>query len=301
MTLEISTESLQVLPIEPIPFTVSIFNNTNGFIRGVPVILPNAGYIKIFIAVGEGPFELFRTADWPLANVLPPKKEPKPLKPGYNRQVNGFLYFARRAVYPGSDPKDFVKQHLLGEPGVYRIKTVLTDRLSKKTIESNILTIKVTQPVGQDALAYEFLKSQRSPYFLLRTFGSGSSKQQQKVITEQENFLSQFPDSRYARYVKYSLGNTYTNKGNDYLDVAITLLEEAAGYKDFFLAEKALGRLVDVSLKQEKLDKAQHYNNILKKRFPDSPEAKVAASMIGKVLSGTKKYEIETQPGRQAH
>jgi hypothetical protein len=78
-------------------------------------------------------------------------------------------------------------------------------------------------------------------------------------------------------------------KGGDFLNSGTRMLEQAADIEGFFLADKALSQLVTVSLKINNVDKAQYYYNILKTRFPNSPENKVALSQINKVLFDTKK------------
>lgn len=207
LTLQIATEEPAPLPMEPIPITISVFNSTENPILGYPVIRPNAGFLKIFVASEAERFKQFKTADWPFVLVPSPKKR-TPLEPGYRNEVSGFLYFASPAAPHRFDPNALMEQHLLPSPGIYRVKATLKDRYSNQTIESNVITIEVQEPTGENSLAYDFLKEQSYPYFLMSTFGRHWSKRDQAAIRKKEKFLSRFPNSGYARYVYYSLGRT---------------------------------------------------------------------------------------------
>ena len=199
------------------------------------------------------------------------------------------MYFAQSTVPHRLDPNSFSKQHLLPEPGGYQIKAVLKSLDNQGKIESNILTVRVLQPTGENALAYEYMRNIRKPYFLMRIFGGGRRGKTRQFISAQEDFLRQFPTSKYARYVNYSLGHTYTIKRGDFLNSGMKMLEQAADCEDFFLANKALSWLITISLKNDNVDKAQYYHNILKTRFPNSSEYKEASYEISNILSNRKK------------
>ena len=296
LTFQISTQSPTAFPMEPIPVTISLSNNTDSSIWACPAIrpdpantTPNTGICEIFVRSEDSEFEFFPTADW---ICISNEKKSVELVPGFKRQVTGFLYFAQPTLPHSFDPNNFSKQHLLPAPGNYQIKAVLNSRdRPPGRIESNILTIKVLQPEGVNGLAYEYMKSVRKPYFLMRIFGQVGRGKKAYFVSAQEDFLERFPDSKYARYVKYSLGLTYTLEKGDYLTPGIKMLEQAADDEGFFLAKDALMRLVKISLQSDTVDKAQGYHNILKTRFPDSLENRATSHEIWNVLSNRKNQD----------
>ena len=291
LTLKIATTAKDVLPLEPIPITITLFNTTEKPVKGHTVITPNAGFLEIYVATGYQPFEKFRTGDWPCAGVEVTERQ---LEPGKVHAVSGYLYYGQAA-----DPDKEKGRYLLSSPGIYRIKAVLKDKGGKKEIQSSILTVEAKTPTGDDINAYEFLKGLQDTEdkdsagrpvsytsFLMSTGERKPGPRQQKVMEKQEEFLAAFPNSRYSRYVCYSLGCTY--RLGEKVKRGMLLLEKAGSYDDFFLAPKALGLIVETCLKQKDLNKAKKHLATLKRRFPDSPSAKGAAVQVGKDASDTR-------------
>ena len=94
-------------------------------------------------------------------------------------------------------------------------------------------------------------------------------------MDKKEQFLSKFPKSRYARYIEYSLGITYITQQDEVLfRRGLELLEKAAGYKGFFLAEEAYEWLIRQRRKRGEQDKAKEYQAQMAARFPNSPEGR---------------------------
>jgi hypothetical protein len=273
LTLEIATEKREVLPMEPIPITITLSNDTAKGITGHPLIEPGAGFLSIYVAAGDQPFRRFPTADWPLLSF---GNETRILEHGFQRSVSGYVFYA----HPANLDKERHGQYLFESPGTYRIKAILKDLKGQEQIESNILSIKVKQPTGKDAAAYEFLKNLRNEQdkdvyygnFLLTSFGRSIIPRTQKVLDKKEEFISQFPNCRYARYIYYSLGDNYCLGVGKGVEHGITLLEKAAGYKDFFLAEEAMLKLIEVLSRQDEPKKAGKYKVIFARRFPKSEE-----------------------------
>lgn len=291
LTLKIATGAKGVLPLEPIPITITLSNATRNPIRAHTVIAPNAGFLEIYVATGNRPFEKFRTGDWPYALVA---LEERQLEPGEVHAVSGYLYYGHAA-----NPDKEKGRYLLSSPGIYRIKAVLKDAGGKEQIESNILAVEAKTPTGDDINAYEFLKGLQNTKdkdtdgklvsyvsFLISGAQRNPTARQQKVMEKQEKFLAAFPNSRYSRYVCYSLGCSY--RLGEKVKRGMLLLEKAGSYDDFFLAPEALRLLVETCLKQKDLNKAKKHLATLKRRFPDSPSARVAAVQVGKVASDTR-------------
>lgn len=270
LTLEIGTTVQKVLPMEPLPFTVTLSNSTEAPITAHAQIDPGCGILKIYVAEANKEFEQFHSADRPSLTGIRGKDV---LKPGFHTSFNGYLFYA----HPANLDKDNRGQYLFESPGIYRIKATFQDINGESKIESNILTVHAGQPSGQDAAAYKFLKNLQDSEdnevyygnFLLRDFAW------QQVLDKQEEFISRFPKSRYARYAYYSLGLTYRGRDSEKdAGRGIRLLEKAAGYEDFFLAKEALLKLIESFEDREETRKAWKYKKILARRFPDSDEGR---------------------------
>ncbi len=279
LTLRISPERQSVLALEPIPITITLSNNTDKVVQDPGPVAPNAGGLKIYDARGEGTFRRFRTADnWPVATLHMP--EGAVFGPGRVRTASGYLYYANP-----EDAEKEVGRYLLPEPGTYRIKAVLRHLRSTETIESNIMTVVAREPTGVDARAYELLKALPYRSFLLTTTGTYRSPEGLAVVAAKQELLREFPETRYARYLHYSLGFTYLLRRGEELERGMEMLEKAASYEDFIFATKALWFLAETSVKQGDLDRAERYLAILKERFPDSPTTRSVSATISAVRS----------------
>ncbi len=288
LTLKIATGAKGVLPLEPLPFTITLSNATPNPVRGHTAIAPGRGFLEIYVATGKRPFERFGDTSWGAGSGEVTERQ---LKPGELHAVSGYLYYAHAAR-----PSREKGRYLLPSPGIYRIKAVLKDKSGKEQIESNILAVEAKTPTGDDINAYKFLKGLqqntdkggrlRYPAFLM--YG-----RYQKMIEKKEEFLAAFPNSRYSRYVCYSLGNAYayTYRRGEKVKRGMLLLEKAGSYDDFFLAPVALQVLVKTCLKQKDLNKAKKHLATLKRRFAGSPSAHVAAVQVPVRTHAIRRHE----------
>lgn len=256
LTLEIATSAREVLPIEPMPITITLSNDTERPIRGHKQIDPGTGFLKIYVARANKPFEQFHSSDRPTLTGI---RGSDLLKPGFRISFSGYLFYA----HPANLDKEKWGQYFFESPGIYRIKAMFED-MDETRIESNVLTVEVKQPTGEDAAAYEFVKNlhnsqEKDVYcgdFLLTRFGRAITPKAQKVLDKKGEFISRFPNSRYARYVYYSLGNNYRLGVGKGVKRGVRLLERAASYEDFFLAKEALLKLIKTLTEQGQTEKA---------------------------------------------
>jgi len=271
LTLEISTTMEEVLPMEPMPISITLSNETASAIKGHTQVDPGIGLTKTYAAKGDGPFVEFKSSDWLLITGIGAEEV---IKPGFHESVSGYLFYAR----PDPIGKGTRGQYLFESPGTYRLKATFTDLSGEATIESNVLTIRVKEPTGPNAAAYEFLRSLSQdktpnlPYgdFLLRTFGRSITSESQKVLDRKEEFVSRFPDSEYAKYVYYSLGDDYRLGVGKGVERGIDYLKKAASYERFFLAYQAMTKLIDTLAEQNRTQEAEDYKKLLASRYPDS-------------------------------
>ncbi len=233
-TLRIETTDPNTLPMEPLSLSISLSNDSDHSIFGYGIITPGSGYILFAVSREDEPFRMVSDGDV-YANV---SVEPAEFAPGYRVEAQTFLYFGRRAK---SDP---LSQYAFPIPGTYKVKGMKFDIKNQMMIESNVLSVSIRQPTGVDMAAYDYLRRHTSSRLLRQTVGYSRGKTQWSVIRKQEEFIKKFPGSRYARYVHDSLGRTYLNGLKHEYDLGITHLEKAASVKDYFLADRALARLV---------------------------------------------------------
>jgi len=169
LSFTITTDSVDVLPLVPIPITLSLANNTDHTILACSAIAPNSSKTEIYVQYEDSGYRLFKTVDWPMATV---RLQNSPLWVGHKEGVSGYLYFSQPRLLPGRDPNDILDQHLLPGPGLYSLKASLRSLDGKEMIESNVLTLHVQEPSGADALAYWDLQKMKLPYFPLSTRGT---------------------------------------------------------------------------------------------------------------------------------
>ena len=120
LTLKISTEIKEILPMEPLPYIITLSNNTKKTIKGNNDINPGTGFTKIYVATDTNPFELFRSSDQPSLTGIVGKSD---LISGYSISFNGYLFCA----HPENLDKENRGQYLFESPGDYRIKVTFED------------------------------------------------------------------------------------------------------------------------------------------------------------------------------
>jgi hypothetical protein len=284
LTLKILVDQKEILPLEPVQVTLSLANETDTAILARTIFSHSVGGpLQVFIAAGDGPFQTFDPSDWPIVDYLTNPKGTT-FAPGWKDTVSAVLYDTRSG---DPDKTDQPWRFVLPNPGTWRVKATLKDLDGKQQIESNIVTFKAVEPVGEDAQAYAFLKGlqnrkdkdERGRHVSYSGFLTSSYLPH--VETLQEEFLAKFPNSRYARYLYYTLGRKYsTGQGKGGIQRGLEYLEKAGGYKDFFQAPEALGHLVKACAKQKDIEQAKRHLATLQKEYPDSPSARYAAYYV---------------------
>ena len=278
LTLEISADLKEILPMEPLPITITLYNKTEVPIMSIANINPSFGLIQIYIAEESQTFEKFRSSDWALKSG--PRVE-SVREPGFKKSVTGYYFYA----HPTNLDKEKRGQYLFESPGIYQIKAIFKDSKIEKQIESNVLKIEAKEPKREDAAAYKFIKEMQDDEdkevyygnFLLRSYDYNKPQ----IMEKQKEFIRKFPNSKYSRLLYYSLGLTYTSEKNlksqeeqKTVKRGIEYLEKAAGYEDFFLAKDSILHLIEILSEVGETDKAMKYKRIFAKRFPDSTEGR---------------------------
>jgi hypothetical protein len=237
-------------------------------------IAPNQSKTEIFVRFEDGDYKLFQSADWAMANIT---LQDEPIWPGFKNEVNGYLYWSLPLKSSREDPNQILDRYLLPRPGQYKLQARLRSLDGKDQILSNVLEIHVQEPTDTDALAYDTLIQLKYPFFLMSINGTGEKPSERVLLTCQEKFLADHPQSQYAQYLEYTLGRTYmlkalfpeTVRKDELKEKGIALMEKAASHK-VFVAHNALKQLFDLALEGDQIEKAQNYMKDMKSRFPDS-------------------------------
>jgi hypothetical protein len=267
LTLTVESDREEVLPLEPLPVTLTLANETTTSIRCVYMLDPRFGDMWFEVAQAGQPFEVFFSSDWGMSTGA---TRPKTVEPGFRQSASGYLYCVDRS--PG---RELTTWSFFPVPGTYLLKAVLPDRTDQWQVESNTLRVQVVEPTGLDAEAYRFMRelpAERSyRMFLVTDYGSKSNEVRQK----QEQFFAQFPTSRYAHYIRFALGNAYIqSRDTEDLSTGIRLLEQAVADNNDIFAFQSLKRLLDLARQGGDPAKADEYRGVFAQKFPNSTEAK---------------------------
>jgi tetratricopeptide (TPR) repeat protein len=182
----------------------------------------------------------------------------------YRRTCGTYLWWG--------DTREGKGEALFPLPGSYLLRARLTSEDKDKTSEigSNVLTIRVEEPTGQDLSAWEYLKTDvleapaDRPFF----FWASGDKERALRAARLEWFARHFPESQYAVYAWYAIGIAEYGEKNP--DKAGPALEEVIKRKDFPLRDQALYYLMKICLKKGNIEKAEGHLAELEREYPDS-------------------------------
>lgn len=156
------------------------------------------------------------------------------------------------------------------EPGSYKILCVY-----RKKFNSNIITIQINEPQGNDKKAYEHLKKLSEDKDFLADFLTWPVPMHDrapkidipKKIKELEEFLALYPESDYTPYVQWTLGRYYRYQGSE--EKAIGILKKVIDLPerwDFVDHDDAMGYIVKsycglarAARKKKRLDEAEKH------------------------------------------
>jgi hypothetical protein len=270
LTLRLASPVTKVLPMEPFIVWVALSNQTTRTIKGLVFLHPSYGFVSFKVARNNGPFEPFQPFPFQDRRNDSRIGREESLAVGYRRAEVAYLSHAEAAELKGGR-----SAHLFESPGTYRIKAILHDGNKQGETESNVLEVRVDEPTGLNARAYQFLKGLPSEPayngFLVNDGASGTAQE------KQVEFMKTFPDSRYAGYIRWTLGRAYCKpkEGKD-REQGIRLLEQVAADSDEILAVEALQRLSELALQGGDPAKADQYSSVMAK--------KVSASVLWREL-----------------
>jgi hypothetical protein len=208
LTLNLATLKPQVLPLEPIPFTLTLTNNTNAPVTVETALSFAWGGVRLEIKKPNGTV------------VVPPQ----------NTYVTGRMIIVPKDLRPdeklvSTEVFGFKIQDYFGQVGRYQVRATLYNR-DGKTVRSGWVTINVEEPTSTDKIGYDYLKKK------LDKHSDNASPFNTWDTDELEEFVLQHPGTTYADYARYTLGNRYFERDKE---KAETHLRQIHG--DFVFAE----------------------------------------------------------------
>lgn len=214
LTFSIATTKQTFLPLEPIPFLMTVKNNTTEPITTYIDLSFTGRHLKLFV---QKPNE--------------PEIEIRQLS--YMSDGGGPFDGTRRLM-----PNDEIKESELlalemgkyfSTPGNYRITAVLCDR-EGCTDRSQPMSLMLTEPQGQDLQAYNFIKASNPDIFFVS---------REKRIMDQ--FVARFQSTPYNDYAQEVIGDDHLFFKR-YLQ-AITAYEKIS--PQYAFAERIRQRIID--------------------------------------------------------
>jgi hypothetical protein len=179
----------EVLPFETLWAAVYLKNESNE-----PKTMTESLYVRQFVRSDPDRWKRYHPALAPVSP--PPPRELVVLQPGEAR--TWIIYFDFDAIDKDGRIRPAALEHVFDHPGTVHLAVELGG------MRCGSMTISVTQPQGQDAGAYEFLKQTD----LARYFGSEADSRydyNHQTVARLEAFIRQFPDSRYKDYAELGL------------------------------------------------------------------------------------------------
>lgn len=138
-------------------------------------------------------------------------------------------------------------------PGNYQVQFVLGGAAGAKTISSNIINVTITEPLGLDKEAYEFLKKyEKSNIFLGWIHVAPGEK---SMIPTLEEFVFHYSQTPYGDLAIYHLGRKYQSKGD--LDKAMAEFEKLKFSNKKYIADLADQAIKEVREMKSALEKSE--------------------------------------------
>ena len=255
LTLELIAPKHNFVQLEPIPLILTLHNKT-----------PYSIVVQTTLDFAAGRVQLFTVEDnrepVRIQNISPIAKkiviDPGPIRPGERRQTKELLTIALDKVFP--------------YPGSYQIEAVLRDDREKKQIKSNLLTIRVREPIGLDIQAFDYLKHRTNPSYFF------SGREAEKTESALLEFVSNFRDSSYGDYAALVLGDLYFARKNHQ-----RLIEQLNGFRsDFIYADRVLYYLVEANVALSNWQQAGQHFDTLRASDPESEYLERAATAISR-------------------
>lgn len=235
LELEISTTKQEFLLLEPIGLTIKLRNKF-----GQPIIAENLAEIS--------------SKDVQALLFISDKKKSKiPISDSISNKLSSEEFSTTEKLLsyyliPG-------RSEFASTPNEYRMQIII--KSGKEKLESNLLTIKIVEPLGIDKQVYDELKA--FPNFSTLIDISGISEDS-NLTDELYRIATHFPTSIYANFIMFNLAETHFSLGN--YTLASSYFEQIlTSDKDFPFLGIILEHLQDINTTLGDDAKASYYSD----------------------------------------
>ncbi len=224
LSLQINSSASNFVPLEPIPVTFTLENNTSTSIWGHAAFELYLRYLEILVQKPDGSVQ---------------KIDALSLLNGRTFVENGLLPPGVKIVK--TEVLDYQLERYFGEPGQYKIKAVFNSREHNQKIDSNWLSFTISEPTGENLAAYTLLKEQKNLTTVFWGIGVVNSEKEVQVL---ERLIGIYPESSYSDYARYVLSSYYlATKQNDQ---AKEMLNELGKKKNFVYLSEVMDKLSQI-------------------------------------------------------
>ncbi len=244
LTLTLEIPKHQVHPLEPLGFKLRLENKTAKPIQGFPCLEPSCDNLGLHVTKPGQPMEEIERLTWDSSG---------------GAYLYGAGVIAPAASFQDQWVYDIGLDDYFSEPGVYHVKAKFWNA-NDEFVESPPVVLHVTEPVGVEKLAFEYVRDAYPGRPTRLWFASD------KV----EELVLLYPGTTYARHAGFIVGMRAKRKNN--WKKAVEYLTPPAEHPDFPLADEALETLT-MFHKSRNPEKAQAYQQMINTRFPHSQYA----------------------------
>lgn len=190
LSFNLSVLKSEVVPLEPISLKLTLENRTDKPITVDTSLLFSVHSVTLEIKQPGG----------------------KIIKPSQLSSLNSRVFVQPKDIPSGDKMESsqlfgFHLNEYMGQVGEYKIRASFRNK-EDKMVRSNWVSVTVAEPAMTDASAYQYITEKTKTGgsdFQLGAFYEWSPE-------EMEAFLMRFPETTYAIYVQYSLGECYFEK-----------------------------------------------------------------------------------------
>jgi|GEM_PF-3594613 len=183
-SLVLETPQARYLELQPIPFVITLKNDTQTPIVGHNVLEFGASFLHLYIDRSDGLQEIRVSM-----LTLDVYAEPRVFKPGEQIKKTAGLNFRLNTVFP--------------KPGTYRLHVRLRSLDGKDSVSSKPMELEIVQPDGLDAQALQFIRDHSEPAYFFTGIRAVKNPEQLQVL---ENFVAVYGESSYGDDASLALG-----------------------------------------------------------------------------------------------
>jgi hypothetical protein len=215
LTLTLSSTKANFVQLEPIPFIISLQNQTDKPIMGHKALDFSLNHVEVYTRNQQE--ETTRVPDLSLIRNLLVVHD-NPILPDQGYSTTQLLELDLARVFP--------------QTGTYQLKVVIGNANWSETVESNYITVNILAPQGIDRKAFDYIKKSSYAEFLYGADVTNDAKYRQEL----EQFASKFSESVYGNYATFLLAKYYFYSGQN--EKAYERFDRLAKKPNFVYAEK---------------------------------------------------------------